>query len=237
VLTEQGFVLVVLRLGLAAVGVLPIGFEREIRHQPAGIRTMMVISVAAALFTVTGAQMFGGPSHDPSRVAAQVVSGIGFLGAGAIAFQGASVRGMTTAAAIWGTAAVGVASGAGFYAAVLIASPEIALILLARPLTRAVAHGVAPRVTVHGGHPELASRVVACLEQLKLPSFVVTPITTGADVTVVLSRLALPRELGLVALVRELRAISGVTAVSPETLKILGRRRSPARHESRTGRS
>jgi putative Mg2+ transporter-C (MgtC) family protein len=234
VITERVFCLMAVRLGLAALGVLPIGLEREIRNQPAGIRTTMVISVAAALFTVTGIEGFGGPSHDPSRVAAQVVSGIGFLGAGAIAFQGASVRGMTTAATIWGTAAIGVASGAGLYSAVFVASPEIALILLLRPVTRAVAHGIAPRVTVHGAHSELASQVVARLEELKIPSVVVKTITAGDDVSVALSRLTLPRGLDWTALVAELAAVPGVTAVSPEGLRIPRPRRSKSRHGSST---
>lgn len=236
-LSEHMLALVGVRLGLAALGVLPLGLEREVRNQPAGIRTTMVVSIAAALFTLTG--IFGfGPGHDPSRVAAQVVSGIGFLGAGAIFFAGASVKGLTTAATIWGTAAVGVAAGAGFYAGVLIAAPEIALILALRPWTRAMAHGLAPRVTVHGAGSELTTRVVAALDQLGVVYVAhPMPMTSGGDAAVALTRLTLPRNLDLAAVVTELSTIEGVAAVKPEGLKILRVHRRHARHRSPASKS
>jgi putative Mg2+ transporter-C (MgtC) family protein len=101
-----------------------IGFEREYFDQPAGFRTHILVSLGAALFTLVGAYGFEAFSTegtdiraDPTRVAAQVVTGIGFLGAGAIIQQGASVRGLTTAASLWVTAAIGTAVGLGFFAA------------------------------------------------------------------------------------------------------------------------
>lgn len=102
-------------LGAAVFGGL-IGFEREFSDQPAGFRTHMLVCLGAALFSLAGAygvDLTGGPTVDPTRVAAQVVTGIGFLGAGAIMRQGFSVRGLTTAAALWVTAAIGVAVGLG----------------------------------------------------------------------------------------------------------------------------
>ena len=106
----------------AALGGL-IGFERELSDQPAGFRTHMLVSVGAALFTLAGAYGVegffedgaGSIRFDPTRVAAQVVTGIGFLGAGAIIQQGFSVRGLTTAASLWVTAAVGLSTGLGYY--------------------------------------------------------------------------------------------------------------------------
>lgn len=101
-------------LGAAIFGGL-IGFEREFSDQPAGFRTHMLVCLGAALFSLAGAYglELTGPGGDPTRVAAQVVTGIGFLGAGAIMRQGFSVRGLTTAAALWVTAAIGVAVGLG----------------------------------------------------------------------------------------------------------------------------
>ena len=91
-----------------------IGYERERAGKPAGVRTHGMVALGAALFTVTALTGFG-PSSDPARVAAQVVSGIGFLGAGAILQQRGSVHGLTTAASLWVTAAIGVAVGVGMF--------------------------------------------------------------------------------------------------------------------------
>ena len=121
---------VLLRLAVAAVLGGAIGAERELSGQPAGLRTHLVVSVGSALFTIVSAYGFrdflvsGGSlvRTDPTRIAAQIVSGIGFLGAGAILRQGLSVRGLTTAATLWLVAGIGMASGAGFYSAALIAT-------------------------------------------------------------------------------------------------------------------
>jgi putative Mg2+ transporter-C (MgtC) family protein len=102
------------RLLVAAVLGGAIGAERELNDQPAGLRTHMLLTIGACLFTLISAYGFGG-STDPSRIAAQVVTGIGFLGGGAIVRHGLTVKGVTTAASIWATASVGVAIGAGSY--------------------------------------------------------------------------------------------------------------------------
>ena len=95
-----------------------IGAEREFRERQAGLRTHLVVSVGAALFTLVSAYGFAefGRKVDPTRIAAQIVTGIGFLGAGAIIRQGLSVRGLTTAATLWLVAAIGMAAGAGYWA-------------------------------------------------------------------------------------------------------------------------
>ncbi len=99
-------------LGLGAA----IGIERERRGQPAGIRTHAVVCIGSALMMIVSIKMAQlSPGVDPGRIAAQVVSGIGFLGAGAILKHGTSIRGLTTAACLWGVAGVGLAVGAGFW--------------------------------------------------------------------------------------------------------------------------
>ena len=104
------------RLLLAAVLGGAIGAERELNDQPAGLRTHMLLTIGACLFTLVSAYGFGGGTRtDPSRIAAQIVTGIGFLGGGAIVRHGLTVKGVTTAASIWATASVGVAIGAGSY--------------------------------------------------------------------------------------------------------------------------
>jgi putative Mg2+ transporter-C (MgtC) family protein len=117
-----------LRVGLASVLGGAIGLERELREREAGLRTHMLVSVGAALFTLVSAFAWtdwrfsneSGVVFDPTRIAAQVVTGVGFLGAGAIIRQGLSVRGLTTAATLWVVAAIGMATGAGYYAAAAI---------------------------------------------------------------------------------------------------------------------
>jgi putative Mg2+ transporter-C (MgtC) family protein len=117
-----------LRVVLAGVLGGAIGAEREIREREAGLRTHMLVAVGAALFTLVSAYGFSdftfsqrsGVTYDPTRIAAQIVTGIGFLGAGAIIRQGLSVRGLTTAASLWVVAAIGLASGAGYYSAAVI---------------------------------------------------------------------------------------------------------------------
>jgi putative Mg2+ transporter-C (MgtC) family protein len=115
---------VVLRLVLAALLCGAIGFEREVRDQPAGFRTHILLGLGAALFTLVSAYGFepftraalgsGGLQFDPTRIAAQIVAGVGFLGAGAIIRQGRDVRGLTTAASLWAVSAIGMAAGAGY---------------------------------------------------------------------------------------------------------------------------
>jgi putative Mg2+ transporter-C (MgtC) family protein len=121
---------VLLRLSVAALLGGAVGLERELRERQAGLRTHLVVCVGSALFTIVSAYGFreflvhGGSvvRADPTRVAAQIVSGIGFLGAGAIIRQGLSVRGLTTAATLWLVAAIGMAAGAGYYSAALIST-------------------------------------------------------------------------------------------------------------------
>ena len=129
----------VLRLFMAAVLGGLIGLEREARSKPAGFRTNMLICLGAALLTevstfVARDAMTGGYNADPGRISAQIVSGVGFLGAGTIMQARGSVTGLTTAATLWVVAAIGMAVGAGAYLYALIATllVMLALILLGK---------------------------------------------------------------------------------------------------------
>ena len=154
---------VIVRLLTAAVLGGAVGLEREIREREAGLRTHLLVSVGSALFFLVSAYAWTdwrfssseGLVFDPTRIAAQIVSGIGFLGAGAIIRQGLSVRGLTTAATLWLVAAIGMASGAGYWEAAIVATAGALLTLW--PL-RIIAHRMLVRI-----RPEDEQRLVVDL--------------------------------------------------------------------------
>jgi putative Mg2+ transporter-C (MgtC) family protein len=124
------------RLLLAAALGGVIGAERELRRKSAGFRTNILIAMGSALFTLTSLQL-AGPNGDPARIAAQIVTGIGFLGAGAIVRTRGSIHGLTTAATVWVNAALGVAAGGGQYRlATTAAAITVAVLLILGPLER-----------------------------------------------------------------------------------------------------
>ena len=126
-------------LTAALLGAL-LGFEREMRQKSAGLRTNILIALGSALFTLMSYELAEGFSADPSRVAAQIVTGIGFLGAGAIMRTDSGVQGLTTAATVWVNAAVGVAAGGGEYHLAFIATAvTLAALLVLQPLERIIA--------------------------------------------------------------------------------------------------
>jgi putative Mg2+ transporter-C (MgtC) family protein len=120
------------RLLLAAGLGAALGVEREYRQKPAGLRTNILIAIGSALFTVVSISMTA-RTGDPSRVAGQIVTGIGFLGGGAIMRNRNTVHGMTTAATIWVNAAIGVAAGAGEYAIATFAAGLTLVVLVLLP--------------------------------------------------------------------------------------------------------
>lgn len=124
---EASYLELTVRLSLALVLGGAIGIEREYRAKEAGFRTHFLVALGSALFCVVSQFGFGIDLKDSSRVAAQVVSGIGFLGAGTIIFQKNVVRGLTTAAGLWVTAAIGLACGTGMYVAAAIATAMVLL--------------------------------------------------------------------------------------------------------------
>ena len=106
-----------------------IGLEREFRAKEAGVRTHFIVALGSALFMIISQFAFEGRQHDAARVAAQVVSGIGFIGAGVIIFQKNAVRGVTTAAGLWVAAAIGLACGDGMYSVAIAATILTVLVL------------------------------------------------------------------------------------------------------------
>ena len=216
---------VVLRLVVAAVLGGLVGLERERLEWAAGMRTHALVSLGSALFMVVSIFGFSdilAEQHvilDPSRVAAQVASGIGFIGAGTIILRREVVKGLTTAASIWAVAAVGLAVGGGMFlaagAATLLA---LALLVLAKPLkarlfpNRKEARRV--RVVVGRGTPlaELRDEIEA--SEVPLERIVVRP---GSDVEEDDAELVLgkgSREQELLALMDGLRRVSGVREVN-----------------------
>ena len=102
------------RCGAAALCGAMVGLERELRNKPAGFRTNILICIGAAMYTTVGVLLVDGATVDPTRIAAQIVTGIGFLGAGCILRAEGRVTGLTSAATIWVVAAIGVVAGTGF---------------------------------------------------------------------------------------------------------------------------
>ena len=142
----------ILRLILAAVLGGIIGLEREFRHKPAGLRTNMFICFGSAMFTVMSAQLAGSFGGDHTRVAAQIIPGIGFIGAGSILHARGSVTGLTTAATIFVVASIGMAAGGGLYVTATFATGVIlvCLALLGRMESRYSLKGLVHTYEVTG---------------------------------------------------------------------------------------
>ena len=129
-LQEVNLVSTIVRLGLALILGGMLGMERGRKRRPAGLRTYMIVCIGSALVMVTSQYMmaeFG--TGDPARMGAQVISGIGFLGVGTIMITSRQVKGLTTAAGLWSSAAVGLALGVGFYEAAVIAGVTIYFVM------------------------------------------------------------------------------------------------------------
>ena len=167
-----------LRLLIAAGLGGAIGLERELRDHEAGFRTHLIVSLGACVFTLVSAYGWGdwtfsntsGVVYDPTRIAAQIVTGIGFLGAGAIIVRGISVRGLTTAATLWVVAAIGMATATGYYAVAVGAS---ALVLVSLGPLKLVSSRLVSRVRPEEAElgirlaPEgEATRVLEAIEKL-----------------------------------------------------------------------
>jgi len=213
-----------LRLALAAVLGGLIGVERELREREAGLRTHLLVALGSALFTIVGAYGFDaflntGASvvrADPTRIAAQIVTGIGFLGAGAIIRQGLSVRGLTTAATLWAVAAVGLAAGAGYYSVALITTAPLLTTLYPR---RSIAYKILSRfrpedgrllVAVAAGEPP--GRIVDEVERLgaRISSL---DVTQEGDRRRLELDVVLPRDLPIPRLVSDIADLENVAEV------------------------
>lgn len=123
-----------IRIGMAAILAGVVGFERETSKRPAGLRTHVLVSVASALVMISNLyslELFNyRASMDPMRLGAQVISGIGFLGAGTIIKEGPTVKGLTTAASLWSVACIGLACGLGFFSGGIFATLFVLLALI-----------------------------------------------------------------------------------------------------------
>ena len=122
------------RLVCALILGMIVGIEREYTHRPAGMRTHILVALGSCAVMLTGQMIFAqyypyGATPDPARLAAQVIAGVGFLGAGTILRDGASVKGLTTAASLWGVACLGLAVGGGYYMIALVGTALVILTL------------------------------------------------------------------------------------------------------------
>jgi putative Mg2+ transporter-C (MgtC) family protein len=207
-----------------------IGLEREWRQKSAGLRTHTLVGVGAALFMLVSKYGFGdvignGVSLDPSRVAAQVVSGLGFIGGGLIFVRRDAVRGLTTAAIVWTTAAIGMACGAGLAILALCVTAAHFIVVIgyrrlaqALPRSRYVGFGV--RVTYEDGRGVLRDVMRQCTES----GFSVAEVTThrmepnGRPRPAVAVDLALYGQPQVDALAGRLGDLSGVLEVSARDL-------------------
>ncbi|MEX2211715.1 MAG: MgtC/SapB family protein [Gaiellaceae bacterium] len=221
---ELGWDEVTIRLVLAAVLGGAVGLERELREREAGLRTHLLVSVGAAVFTLVSAYGFAdfryglntGITLDPTRIAAQIVTGIGFLGAGAIIRQGLSIRGLTTAATLWVVAAIGMASGAGYYSVAVIGT---GLVLFSLYPLRLLAYRVVVRIRPEEGRLAItlppgtaAAPVLAELEQTgaRIDSLQIDESSTER---VVVAELHLPQPLRPADLVDRLHGLEDVRRV------------------------
>ena len=131
---EPGVLEISLRLGCAMLVGLIIGIEREYTHRPAGMRTHILVALGACVVSIVGEMLFTqyhvtGAPPDPARLSAQVITGVGFLGAGTIMKEGPTVKGLTTAASLWAVACLGLASGFGYYSLALLGMAFIMITL------------------------------------------------------------------------------------------------------------
>ncbi|MCL6452119.1 MAG: MgtC/SapB family protein [Alicyclobacillus sp.] len=165
----------ILRLVVSGILGATIGFERKAHYKQAGVRTHFVVAVGSALIMIVSKYAFADiiDGHtavlDPSRIAAQVVSGIGFLGAGVIIFRRNAIRGLTTAAGVWTTAGIGLAVGAGQYM-IGIACTILVLVgfIALKPLEQRFIRNIRPILVTAHDKPGLIGRLSAELEQLGL---------------------------------------------------------------------
>ena len=212
-MTDPSLAQELIRLAVAAGLGGAIGLERELRAQPAGFRTHVLVALGAGLFTVASAGIAGA---DPTRVAAQVVTGVGFLGAGAILHEGGSVKGLTTAASLWIAAAAGLACGLG-RPGLAAAAVALALGVLVglkyleqEAFPRRRGHRVVLELDESADLPELVDEVTRVFEA---PLAVVSVERAGDGRSALTLTSPLKPGFSLVDLATRLRALDGVVGV------------------------
>lgn len=213
--------LIILKLFLAAALGGLIGLEREIHDKPAGFRTHILVSVGSALYMIVS-QHFAGPGMDPARVAAQVVTGIGFLGAGTIFRAGSVTKGLTTAASLWTVAGIGLAVGIGgdFFRFALYATLVVlfALVLLARLESRVLTRDRKRLFNIRmADRPGQLGLVATKLGEVGISIRNVETMGTEEDGEMSLGlTLRLPSDLSYEDVAAIIRGISGVCSVTWE---------------------
>ena len=223
-LAQQGELL--LRLVVAAVLGAAIGVERELHAHQAGMRTHLLVALGSAIFTILSAYAFAaerlGPNEavDPTRIAAQIVTGIGVLGAVAIIKEGATVRGLTTAGSLWATAAIGLAAGAREYA-LAVAGTAIIVISLGplRAITRRLQPQAARPVQLRLKIAELKA-LEALSEQLTNDEIEISALSSNRledDRFEVEFDLRLPPGASLEKVIESTRGIPGVDSIEAFT--------------------
>jgi putative Mg2+ transporter-C (MgtC) family protein len=200
---------------IAVAGALgaALGLERELGAQAAGLRTHMLVSLGAALFTIAGSlEAFG---SDPTRVAAQVVTGIGFLGGGAIFKEGVSVRGLTTAGSLWVTAAIGLAVGMRQWLAAIVTTALAVLVLwLFELLKRYLLPGREAIVLTVTLEPGTALDTVEKATKDHVPGATVHAVTYAEHEQRLVLNTQADTDESLSALAESLRRIPGVAGVA-----------------------
>jgi putative Mg2+ transporter-C (MgtC) family protein len=207
------------RMGVAFLAGALIGMERERHQSPAGLRTHMLVALASALFAMISI-VAAGDRSDPGRIAAQVVTGIGFLGAGTIMRHGSTVKGLTTAASLWMAAALGLAAGFGWHlaaaAGALLAFAALTLVKCLESYLPRPEHLLHASVSAHPGAdplPEVMTVVRSLGGVLERVKFGPETLQDGLHASVTI---AVPAVCDREALIRALGSVEGVRDVEPE---------------------
>lgn len=197
-----------------------IGLEREVVRRPAGIKTHTLICISATLVMALGiymTELFPGSAGDPTRLAAQILSGIGFVGAGTILSNGMTVKGVTTAASLLATTCIGLAVGAGFYEGAVISTIFVFLILcFGTPAQKAISRNFKKTViaVTSKNLTGTLSKAQEILEENDLEVFSVKQIRNYADRTITIKfRVKYENSMSKSVLFKQLKAIDGVTEV------------------------
>lgn len=206
---------ILLRLILAVIFGGIIGYQREISEKPAGLRTHVLVSLGSALLMVVSVEPFLGTQFaDVTRIAAGVVTGIGFLGAGAIIRQGSIVRGLTTAASIWVVSGVGLAVGAGLYIPSLTATVLILLTLVGlKYIEQRAVSGRTIQVTALD-NPQQLGKIISALGELDVTVRTIELEPIEAEGTnIVQLNLQIPPGIDYDRVVAQLASVKGVSDI------------------------
>ena len=218
---------IVFRLLLAAFISGIIGIEREISNRPAGFRTHMLVTLGATLIMLISVDVFA--DSDPGRLAAQVVSGIGFLGAGTIMRTGNNIVGLTTAASLWVCAGIGLAIGAGYYVGAIATTVIILIILMSTGLLErtvlrkrygSIELAAVNRPGIIGDIEKLFASYKISIRSMNVTNVEIESLIDGNSMEIYLL-VKMPAMIHLDELYKDIYKVSGVFGVSSDGSKIL----------------